>query len=158
MGGHDASPAVLVSECEGTARMVGSPGTGGRWGPAESSWLGGRSEIGGVEEAEVEGRDGPGCCSTGPGSATLGASDDASSPAPSFSGSGEVDEEREVVEEVVEDEEWGEVSEEEAGGGKDTWWVDCGSDDSSPPADMEAADAGPEAAPPPAAPAPPLYS
>lgn len=37
------------------------------------------------------------------------------------------------------------------------WWSDCGSDDSSPPADVEAADVGPEAAPPAGA-APLLYS
>lgn len=85
--------------------MVGSPGTGGRWGPVGSSWLGGRREVGGVEEAEVEGRDGPGCCSTGPISARLGTSKEAFSPPPSFSGSGEVEEEREVVEEVEEVEE-----------------------------------------------------
>lgn len=103
----------------------------------------------------MEGRDGPGCCSTGPSSAELGTS----SPPPSPSGSGEVEEEREVVEEVVEDEEWGEVSEEETGGGKDKGWSDCGSDDSSPPADVEAADAdvGAEATPP-ASGAPLLYS
>lgn len=60
MGGHDASPVVLVSECVGTARMVGSAGTGGRWGPAESSRLGGKS-ISGVDESKLDGRDGPGC-------------------------------------------------------------------------------------------------
>lgn len=74
-----------------------------------------------MDEAEVEGRDGPGCCSTGPCSTELGTSEVPSSPSSSLSGSGEVEEEREVVEEVVEDEEWGEVSEEEAGGGKDEW-------------------------------------
>lgn len=56
-------------------------------------------------EAVVEGRDGPGCCSTGPSSAKLGTSEEASSPPPSLSGSGEVEEEREVVEEVLEDDE-----------------------------------------------------
>lgn len=97
--------------------MVGSPGTGGRWGLAESSCL-----RGGVEEAEVEGRDGPGCCSTGPSSAEVGISEEVSSSRPlSLSGSGEVEEEREVVEDVEEDEEWGEVSEDEAGGRKDKW-------------------------------------
>lgn len=103
----------------------------------------------------MEGRDGPGCCSTGPSSAELGAF----SPPSSLSGSGEVEEERDVVVEVVEDEEWGEVSEEETVGGKDKGWSDCGSDDSSPPADVEAADVdvGAEAAPPAGA-APLLYS
>lgn len=111
-----------------------------------------------MDEAEVEGSDGPGCFSTGPSSAELGTSEETSSPTPSLSGSGEVDEEREGVGEVVEDEECGDVSEEEeAGGGKDKCWVDCGSDDSSPPADVEAADVGPEAAPPASA-APLLYS
>lgn len=85
--------------------MVGSPGTGGRWGPADSSSLGGRREVGGVDEAEVEGRDGPGCCSTGPISTKLGTSEEAFSPLPSLSGSGEVEEEREEVEEEEEDEE-----------------------------------------------------
>lgn len=53
----------------------------------------------------MEGRDGPGCCSTGRTSAKLGTSDEGSSLPLSLSGSGEVEEEREVVEEVVEDEE-----------------------------------------------------
>lgn len=85
--------------------MVGSPGIGGRWGPADSSWLGGRREVGGVDEEEVEGRDGPGCCSTGPISTNLGTSEEVFSPPPSLSWSGEVEEEREVVEDVEEDEE-----------------------------------------------------
>lgn len=58
-----------------------------------------------MDEAEVEGSDGPGCCSTGPSSVKLGTFEEVSSPPPSFSGSGEVEEERDVVEEVVEDEE-----------------------------------------------------
>lgn len=56
-----------------------------------------------MDVAEVEGRDGPGCCSTGPISAKFGISEEAFSPLPS--GSGEVEEEREVVEEEDEDEE-----------------------------------------------------
>lgn len=116
-----------------------------------------------MEEVEVEGRDGAGCCSTGPNSAEAGTSGKASSPPLSPSRSGEVEEEREVVEEVVEDEECGEVSEEEAGGGKDKGWSECGSDDSSPPADVKAADAVAgaaveAAAAPPASTAPLLYS
>lgn len=58
-----------------------------------------------MDEAEVEGRDGPGCCSTGPSSAMLGTPEEAPSPILSLSGSGEVEEEREVVEEVLDDEE-----------------------------------------------------
>ena len=46
------------------------------------------------------------------------------------------------------------MSEEEAGGTKGKWWA--GSDDSSPPADVEAADVGTEAVP--ASAAPLLYS
>lgn len=49
-----------------------------------------------------------------------------------------------MVEEVVEDERWGEVSEEEEGGGKDKGGSDCGSDDSSPPTVVEAVCVGPE--------------
>lgn len=94
----------------------------------------------------MEGTDGPSRCSTESNSTELGTSRKASSPPPCLSGSGEVEEERDVVQDVVEDEEWGEVSDEEAGGWKDEWWSDCGSDNSSPPADMEAADIGPEAA------------
>lgn len=110
-----------------------------------------------MEVAEVEGKDGPGCCSTGPDSIEFCTMHEASSSPLPRSGSGEVEEEREVVEDEVEDEEWGEVSEEEAGGGKDERGRDCGSEDSSPPADVEAADVGPDAFPPPAA-APLLYS
>lgn len=58
-----------------------------------------------MDEAEVEGRDGLGCCSTVPISAKLGTSKKAFSPPPTLSGSGEVEEEREVVEEEEEDEE-----------------------------------------------------
>lgn len=60
----------------------------------------------------------------------------------------------------MEDDEWGEVSEDEAGGGKHTGWTDCGSDDSSPPADVEAADAevGADGAPPVTVAVPLLYS
>lgn len=58
-----------------------------------------------MDKAEVEGRDGPDCCPTGPSSAMLGTSEEASSPTLSLSGSGEMEEEREVVEEVVDDEE-----------------------------------------------------
>lgn len=49
------------------------------------------------------------------------------------------------------------MSEVEAGWGKDTGWVDCGSKDSSPPADVEAADGGPDVDEPAVA-APLLYS
>lgn len=56
-----------------------------------------------MDEAELEGRDGQGCCSTGSISAKLGNSEEASLPAPSLSGSGEVEEEREVVGEEEED-------------------------------------------------------
>lgn len=101
---------------------------------------------------------GPGCCSTDPSSAKLCTSEEGPSVTSSLSGSGEVEEDWEVVEEVAEDEEWREVSEEEAGGGNDKAWIDCGSDDSSaPPADAKAADVEPEAAPPASA-APLLYS
>lgn len=98
--------------------MVGSPGTGGRCSRAEPSSPGSRRVEGGVEEAEFEGIEGPGCCSTGPKSTELCSIEEASSPTLPLSGSGEVEEERDVVEEVEEDEEWGDVSEEEAGGGK----------------------------------------
>lgn len=113
--------------------------------------------MGGLDETEVVRSRGPSCCSTGSNSIEFGTSLEAFSPPPSLSGSGEVEDEREVVEEVVEDEDCGEVSEMEAGGGKDEWWIDCGSDDSSPPADVEAADVGPEVAPPASA-VPLLYS
>ncbi len=53
----------------------------------------------------MEGIEEPGCCSTGPSSAKLGTSEEASSLTSPLSGSGEVEEEWEVVEEVVEDEE-----------------------------------------------------
>lgn len=107
---------------------------------------------------EVEGRDGPGCCSTRPSSDELTSKEVSSAP-PLLSGSGEVEEEWEVVEEVEEDEDRGEVSEQEAGGRKDMGCSDSGSEDSSPPADVEApdADVGAEAAPPACA-APLLYS
>lgn len=49
------------------------------------------------------------------------------------------------------------MSDVEAGWGKVRGWVDCGSDDSSPPADVEAADGGPDVAEPAVA-APLLYS
>lgn len=58
-----------------------------------------------MDEAEVEGRDGPGCCSTGPIPAKLGTSEETFPPAPSLSGSGEVEEEREVVGEEEEEDE-----------------------------------------------------
>lgn len=61
--------------------------------------------MGGVDEAEAEaeGRDGPGCCScSGP---ARGTSEEASPPTLALSNSGEVEEEREVVEDVLEDEE-----------------------------------------------------
>lgn len=69
-----------------------------------------------VDEAEADGTEGMGCCSTGSDRTRFPTSDKASySPLP-LSGSGEVEEERGVVEEVVEDGEWEEVSEEVAGG------------------------------------------
>lgn len=72
---------------------MGCPGIGG--GPAESPCGEARRE----EAREAEERDGPGCCSTG-------LAGGASSPTPlPLSRSGEVEEEREVVEEVVEEEE-----------------------------------------------------
>lgn len=67
-------------------------------------------------KAEAEGRDGIGCWSTGPDRTRSTPSDEASYPPPPLSGSGEVEEERGVVEEVVEEEVWGEVSEEVADG------------------------------------------
>lgn len=97
-----------------------------------------------MDDAEVEGIEEPDCPSTASSSEILGTSEEASSPTRSLSGPGEVEEERDVVEEVVDEEECGEVSEKEAGGGKE-----CVSDGLSPPADVEAADVEPEAAPPP---------
>lgn len=77
--------------CTSLTRTVGSPGIGG--GPAECPCGRARGEEGG----EAEERDGAGCCSTG----SVGG---ASSPTPlPLSRSGEVEEEREVVEEVVEE-------------------------------------------------------
>ena len=61
--------------------------------------------MGRVDKGEVVEGDGPGCCSTGPNSTGFGTFTETSSPLPSFSGSGEVEEEREVVEDVVEEEE-----------------------------------------------------
>lgn len=58
-----------------------------------------------VDEAEEKWRDGQGCCSTGPISAKLGRSEEAFPPVPSLSGSGEVEEEREVVGEEEEEDE-----------------------------------------------------
>lgn len=114
----------------------------------------------GVEEAEVKGMDGPGCCSTGPSTAEHCTSEEASSPPLSLPKSREAEEEREVVQEVVvEVEDWGDVSEEEGTGGGDIGRSDSGSEDSSPPAVPEAADAEVEATlPPPASTAPLLYS
>lgn len=159
MGGHGASPGLLVSECGGAASTVGSPGTGRHRGPAESPCGGAGREAGG--EVEAEGRDEAGCLSTAPSAAeswaTVGAS--LAPPLPLW-GSGEVEEDREVVEEVLEVEECGEVSEEEeAGGGKDEGGSEWGSEDSSPPAEVEATEAelgAAEEAPaaPPASPAP----
>lgn len=118
------------------------------------SFSGGKDK-GMVLEADVEGREGPGCCSTRISSVDMGT---VSSAPLSISRSGEVEDERDVVEEVVEEDEWGDVSEEQAGGRQGTGWMDCGSDDSSPPA-VEAAetDVGADRAPPVAA-VPLLYS
>lgn len=96
--------------------IAGSPGSSEHWGPAEALRLGGKGDDCRVDEAHVEGRDGPGCCSTGLSCIRLGTSSIDAFSSSSLSGSGEVEEERGVVEEVVDDEEWGEVSEEEASG------------------------------------------
>lgn len=62
-----------------------------------------------VLEADVEGRERPGCCSTRINSVDMGK---VSSAPLSFSRSGEVEDERDVVEEVVEEDDWGDVSDE----------------------------------------------
>lgn len=82
--------------------MVGSPGTGGRWGPAQSACLVASKEASGAEEEEVEGIEVLACSSTVSSSETPGPS----LPAPTLSGGpGEVEEDRDVVEEVEDDEE-----------------------------------------------------
>lgn len=87
-------------------RIVGSPGTGGRSGPAASSRQGGAREVGGVDEVEAVRRDRPGFCSTGTFSdLAWGTPEEASPPPLALSSSGEVEEEREVVEDVLDDEE-----------------------------------------------------
>lgn len=128
-------------------KTVGSPGTGGHWASAGSSRLVKRRGAAGIgDDVEVESSEGR--CSTGRSPAESGTSEQASSCPTSRSGSGEEEEERDVVEEVEEVEDWGEVSEEESGGGKDVWSSGCSSDDSSPPAEVEAADVGPGMTPP----------
>ena len=114
-------------------------------------------------EAEEKGRDGAGCLSTGPGAAgSWGAPGASLAPPLPLSGSGEVEEDREVVEEVLEVEECGDVSEEEGDMGKVEGGSEWGSEDSSPPAEVEATEVAAAAdapAAPPTGPAPlPLYS
>lgn len=60
--------------------------------------------MGGVDEAE--GRDGPGCCSAGTFSGPARGTSEEAPPLPlALSNSGEVEEERDVVEDVLDDEE-----------------------------------------------------
>lgn len=62
--------------------------------------------MGGVDEVEAERRDGPGCSSVRTCSdLAWGTSEEASPPPLALSSSGEVDEERDVVEDVLDDEE-----------------------------------------------------
>lgn len=64
--------------------------------------------MGGVDEAEAEaeGRDGPGCCSAGTCSVPARGTSEEVPPLPlALSNSGEVEEERDVVEDVLDDEE-----------------------------------------------------
>lgn len=79
---------------------MGSPGTGGRSGQVASSRLGG-----GVDEVEAERIDGTGFCSAGTFSDLAWATSKVSPPPLALSSSGEVEEEREVLEDVLDDEE-----------------------------------------------------
>lgn len=94
-GGHRTSPGALLSEREGAASTVGSPGGGGD--PGAGSCRGDKREQGGeAEEA--------GWCSTAVEGAGAGWVTP-SSAILSFSPSGDEEEERGVVEEVVQEEE-----------------------------------------------------
>lgn len=127
-GGHGTSPGALLSEREGAASTVGSPGPGGDGGPGAGSCRGFKSEQGGEPE-EVGWR------STAVEAPVAGWITP-SSPILSISPSGDEEEERGVVEEVVQEEECGEVSEEEEAGGG--WKEEGGSEwESSAPVETE---------------------